>query len=82
VIQPGLPVCIVGLLAIAHTLKNDKGMRKEKRNTKDWNFLSNLRPHTESRRFANGREVSSFSWSSRSPFLPFGRSDWFAVVDV
>jgi hypothetical protein len=44
VIQPGLPVCIVELLATVHTLKNDKGMHKEKRNAEDWNFLSDLRP--------------------------------------
>jgi hypothetical protein len=43
-IQPGLPVCIVELLATAHTLKDDKGIRKEKENAEDWNFLSDLRP--------------------------------------
>jgi hypothetical protein len=43
-IQPGLPVCIVKLLATAHTLKNDKEMHKKKINIEDWNFLSDLNP--------------------------------------
>jgi hypothetical protein len=43
-IQPGLSVCIVELLATAHTLKNDKEMRKEKGNAEDWNFISDLSP--------------------------------------
>jgi hypothetical protein len=30
VMQVGLPVCIVVLLAEVHTLKDDKGMRKRK----------------------------------------------------
>jgi hypothetical protein len=40
----GLPICNVELLATVHTHKNDKGMRKEKRNVEDWNFLSDLHP--------------------------------------
>jgi hypothetical protein len=43
-IQPGLPICIVELLATVRTLKNDKGMHNGKRNAEDWNFLSDLRP--------------------------------------
>jgi hypothetical protein len=39
-------------------------------------------PRTESCRFTNGREASSFSWSSRSPFLPFCHTGSFTVVDV
>jgi hypothetical protein len=39
-----LPVCIVEFLATVQTLKNDKGMRKGKRNADDWNFLSDLCP--------------------------------------
>jgi hypothetical protein len=43
-IKPGLPICIIELLATVHTLKNDKGVRREKGNAEDWNFLSDLRP--------------------------------------
>jgi hypothetical protein len=32
--------------------------------------------------FANGKEATSSSWSSRSPFLPSCCIGWFAVVDV
>jgi hypothetical protein len=39
-------------------------------------------PRTESRRFTNGREVSSFSWSSRLPFLLSCHTGWLAVIDV
>jgi hypothetical protein len=34
----------VELLATMHTLKNDRGMGKERRNVEGWNFLSNLCP--------------------------------------
>jgi hypothetical protein len=32
--------------------------------------------------FANGKEASSSSWCSRSPFPPSYHTGWFAVVDV
>jgi hypothetical protein len=39
-----VPICIVALLATTHSLKNDKGMRKEKGKVEVWNFLSDLCP--------------------------------------
>jgi ABC-type uncharacterized transport system permease subunit len=43
-IHPGVPVCIMALLATVHTLKNDKRKRKEKGKAKVWNFLYDLCP--------------------------------------
>jgi hypothetical protein len=43
-IHPGLPVCMVALVATSHTLKNNKRMRKENGKAEVWNFLSDLCP--------------------------------------
>jgi hypothetical protein len=32
--------------------------------------------------FTNGKESSSSSWSSRSPFSPSCRTNYFAIVDM
>jgi hypothetical protein len=82
-IQPGLPICIVDLLATAHTLKNEKGMRKGKKGMlRIGNSYLICIPHTESPCFANGREDSPVSWSSHSPFLLSCHTGWIAIVDV
>jgi hypothetical protein len=80
-IQPGLPICMA-LLAIVHTLKNDKGMRREKEMLRIGISYMICIPHTESCCFTNEREVSSFSWSSRSPFSPSCHTGCLTIVDV
>jgi hypothetical protein len=58
-------------------------MRKEKRNAEDWDFFYLICvPQIESCCLAYGREVSSFSWSSRLPFSQSCHVGWFHVVDV
>jgi hypothetical protein len=74
-IQPGLPVCIVELLATAHTLKNDKGMRKEKGNVEDWNFLSDLCPRYK---------VTPLHQWKRGPISTMGAEQplWFCLSNI